>query len=474
MKRLMQLMMLVLLLSALEMCAAQAATLTVSVNGEGTYDSLTAALADAQDGDEIILGAGVYDQSRETFPILVEKRVTIRVSEGAEAVISAPKMIPAVKLMANGIRMEKLRVDFLRSGVWVMADDIVIVGCRFALTDEIWRTSSCGMWVAGAKRLTLMDCAFEKCSAALSGPPLNGGSTHVPVLTGMFEVGEDIAFFTSHSIENCTVNGKPLVYVTGLRDTAFTADCGQLLAADCHNVTFQEIHVDFTSIGIELGYCTGCTLQNSVSNDAGIFGIYIAKCADCLITSCQADRSAHGLDLRAIDQCVVEKCRTIDSDQGVFFSWAFGSLVTDCEIRGCGKGFFAAAGKGNHVDKTLLEGCDLAIHIQTENDFTITNSLLRGSVNTGARVTISEGFHCIGCEFEDNWVAAMINYTSDVYLQDNFFHDSRNCALYLKELTDVRQIGNRFSAGDAALVQIFGCPDRLIYGDGAEENNAGS
>ncbi len=462
------------LLTMLLLCAAASAdTLTVAIDGTANFDSLTAALAAVADGDEIVLSAGVYDQSREIFPILVDKRVTIRAVEGAEAIISAPKMQPTMKLMADGIRVEGLRVDFLRSGFWIMADDVTVTGCRFALTDEIWRTSSCGMWIAGAKRFTMTDCAFDKCSAALAGPPLSETSNGLPVLTGMFEVSEDVEFFTSHTIENCTVNGKPLNYVAGLRDMTYTADCGQLLAVDCHNVTFTDIHTDFTSIGIELGYCTNCTLQNSSADDAGIFGIYIAKCEDCLITACRADRSAHGIDLRAIYQCVVENCHTTDSDQGVFFSFAFKSLVTGCEIRGSGKGFFAAAGDENHVDNTLLEGCDLGIHIQTENDFTITNSLFRSSVNTGARVTLSDGFHCIDCEFEDNWVAAMINYSGDVYLQGNSFHDTRNCALYLKELSGVRQIGNRFTEADAALIQIYDCPDRLIWDDGAEPNNAG-
>ncbi len=468
-----RLLMLTLLTMLLLCAAAHADTLTVAADGTADYPSLTAALAAADVGDEIILAAGVYDQSRETFPILADKRVAIRAADGAEVTLSAPKMQPTMKLMADGIRVENVRVDFLRSGFWIMADDITVTGCTFTLTDEIWRTSSCGMWIAGARRFTMTDCAFAGCSAALAGPPLSESSNGLPVLTGMFEVGEDKAFFTSHQIENCTVNGKPLMYVVGLRDTTYTADCGQLLAVDCHNVTFTDIHTDFTSIGIELGYCTNCTLQNSSADDAGIFGIYIAKCEDCLITACRADRSAHGIDLRAIYQCVVENCHTTDSDQGVFFSFAFGSLVTGCEIRGSGKGFFAAAGDENHVDNTLLEGCDLGIHIQTENDFTITNSLFHKSVNTGARVTLSDGFHCIGCEFEDNWVAAMINYSQDVHLQGNSFRDTRNCALYMKELTGVRQIGNRFTEADAALIQIYDCPDRLIWDDGAEADNAG-
>ncbi len=466
--------MLALLMLLCLFSAARADTLTVSVDGMTDFNSLTAAVAAAEEGDEILLMAGLYDQSRETFPILVEKRVTIRAAEGAEVVLAAPKMQPTMKLLADGIRVEGLRVDFLRSGFWVLADDVTVTACRFALTEEKWRVSSCGMWIAGAKRLTMTDCTFDRCSVALVGPELSERSAALPVLTGMFEVGEEKEFFTTHTITGCTVNGKPLCYVTGLRDTVFAADCGQLLAVDCHNVIFTDVHTPFASIGIELAWCTRVTLENSSADDAGIFGIYLAKCDDCLLANCRADRSTHGIDMRAVYQCVVDSCVADSCEQGIFLSFAFKTLVTDCVASNGKCGFFSAAGDENHVDRSLLEGCELGMHIQGDKDFTVTGSLLRGNAYNGVRVTRSDGFHAIGCEFADNWVAAFINYSEDVHLQGNAFHGTKNCALYMKELTGVRQIGNSYDEADAALIQIYDCPGRLVWDDGAEGDNAGA
>ena len=73
MKRLLMVCLMALCLYTL----AHAAEYTVDPAGAGDFTSLTAALAIAQDGDRLILSGGVYDDSIESFPILVEKRVEI-------------------------------------------------------------------------------------------------------------------------------------------------------------------------------------------------------------------------------------------------------------------------------------------------------------------------------------------------------------------------------------------------------------
>ncbi len=133
--------------------AAHAAEYTVDPNGNGDYASLTEAVAAAADGDTLILAGGTYDDSRETFPILVEKQLTISAKEGETPVIASPRLVPALELNADGIRVSGLQIDFLRSGMWIQGDDVAVENCRLSLGSEEWRTSSCGMWVAGAKRV---------------------------------------------------------------------------------------------------------------------------------------------------------------------------------------------------------------------------------------------------------------------------------------------------------------------------------
>ena len=102
----------------------------------------------------------------------------------------------------------------------------------------------------------------------------------------MFEVGEDIEFFTTHTIENCYVNDLPLCYEVGLRDQVYSQPLGQLIAVQCEDVTFTSMDASRASIGIELAYCKDVVLERCIADDAGIFGIYVAKSEDCVVYRC--------------------------------------------------------------------------------------------------------------------------------------------------------------------------------------------
>ncbi len=443
--------------------AAFAAEYMVDPAGQGDYATLTEALAVVADGDTLILAGGTYDNAQETFPILVEKTVTICAKEGETPVIASPRLVPALELNADGIRVSGLQIDFLRSGMWVQGDDVLVENCTISLAGEEWRTSSCGMWVAGAKRLTLQDCAFNGCGVAMAGPPVTDASKGLPVLTGMFEVGEDIEYFTTHTISGCTVNGSPLAYVVELDNGVYDESCGQLIAVGCDNSTFTGLDCSRASMGIELIYCNDTVVENCIADDAGIFGIYVAKAEDCILRACRADRGAHGFDLRAVHRCVVVDCASSGSGQGMFFSMAWDSLLTNCDIIENGTGFFAASGDRNHMDNCRVEGNQLGILIQKEPNFTVTNTNFRANWNTGARSTQAPGFALIGCTFEANWVAAMSNYSEGVFYQGNSFSGNENCSLYMKGNTLVRMLDNRFTEADAALMQIIDCPDILCW-----------
>ena len=431
--------------------------------GNGDFATLTEAVAAAQDGDMLVLAGGTYDSSKETFPILVEKTVTILAKEGETPILASPRLVPAMQLIADGIHVSGLQIDFLRSGMWVQGNDIVVENCQFTLAEERWRTSSCGMWVAGAKRFTLNGCEFFGCSVALAGPPLSETSNQVPVLTGMFEVGEDIEFFTTHTMTNNLVNGQPIAYVVDQDNIDFSETCGQLIIVACDNSVFHDMECNLTSMGIQMFYSNNTVIEKCAADDAGIFGIYIAKSNDCVLRDSRADRGAHGIDLRAIHRCVVERCASAGSGQGIFLSVAYDTLTVDCDIVENGTGFYAAAGNHNHMDNCRVKGNELGIYIETEPNFTVTHTYFEANTNTGARTLRSPSFALLECTFVDNWLAAMAYESDAVFYYGNSFAGSEAASLYLKENTEVRVMYNTFTEADEALIIIEDYPDVLEY-----------
>lgn len=433
---------------------------TLRVDGEG-FPSLTAALAAAQDGDEIVLPSGVYDDARETFPILVDKRVTIRGEGESKPVIRVPILKTGLRITAPGVVLDGLDIQFLRYGVWALADEVTIQNCAVTLADEAWRIASCGIWFGGCKRAALLNTTFNGCGIAFAGPEQTAETHGVPVLTALFEVGEDIEFFTTHTIENNTVNGKPLRVVIGLENADFSQEAGQVVAVQCANTIFHDMDLSGTSIGLQMYYCEHVTARKIQVDDSGVFGVYVAKTEGAVVEDCSGNGSSHGFDVRDVKNTLFRNCQANDCGQGIFLSWGHNSLVTDCEMLRCGTGFFSASGSNNHLQSSVISGCELGMYIQHEPVFTVSNTRLTQNSECGTRVT-DTGLIAWDNVYQNNFVGVMGLSGSSVLVKNCGFSGNSNRAVFVKDSGPVALVDNQWDEGDAQLVEFLNSQEPLI------------
>ena len=416
-----------------------AETITV-FPGNGT---LTEALAACRAGDVIELGDGVYSEDEEEFPLTVTCPVTIRAAEGAAPVIDAPKLKAAIRIEADGVTLDGLDIRFRRTGIYAIGSDLTVRNCRITLADENWRVSSCGMWCGGIYRMTLQECAFTGCSIALAGPPLSERSENLPKLTGLFEVGEDPAYFTSHIIEDCTVNGKPLYYAVSLPEVTAPQDAGQIICCGCGEVTIRDAGVSEASMGMILAHNGHVTLENCRADRCGVFGIYIAKCESGILTGCSAEGTNHGLDIRGSRNITLRNCSAVDCEQGLFFSAVTGGVMTGCRAVGTGQGYFLASGSGNMLTGCTATECENGFHIQKEGHLLMASCTAEGCTSCGIQLEKAP-VALTGSTLKDNWVGVKAVGGSSVDLADNLFDGNRICGLYLHNIGFSRLTGNRF------------------------------
>ncbi|MCD6237604.1 MAG: right-handed parallel beta-helix repeat-containing protein [Thermoplasmata archaeon] len=64
-------------------------------------------------------------------------------------------------------------------------------------------------------------------------------------------------------ISNNTVNGKPLYYYKNMHDFTAPKDAGQIILANCTNVTIRDVYISHTDFSIILGFCSNCLIENS-------------------------------------------------------------------------------------------------------------------------------------------------------------------------------------------------------------------
>lgn len=448
MKRLILIATMLLLLAALPDARAE-----ILYAGPGQM-TLTDALAACNDGDIIELAEGKYAEPAEVFPLTVTKAVIIRAAEGACPVIESPAFKAAIRVEADGVTLQGLDIRFLRTGIYAIGSGMTMENCRIRLADTKWRTSSCGMWCGGIYRMTLKNCGFTGCSVALAGPPLSEKSADVPKLTGLFEVGEEEAFFTSHTIENCTVNGKPLFYAVNKDEVTVPENAGEIICCGCGEVTVRNADVSDGSMGTVLAYNRHTTLENCRADRCGVFGIYIAKCGGGTLTGCSAANTNHGLDLRAGRNFILRDCSAADCDQGLFFSAMEDSAMIGCTVTGTGQGYFMAAGHGNLLHNCTAAECENGFNLQKEGHVLMTSCTAEKCTVCGVRLDATPTAF-IRNTLRENWTAVMA-YDSAFDIADNRFEDSECCALYLRDLGYSRFSGNVFIGSRKCSVQAAG------------------
>lgn len=432
-------------------------------SGTTAFASLAAAIDAAHPGDCIVLNPGRYERPTEQFPIVVDKAVAIRSAQGStETVLSGPPLVAVFEIRASGVEIEGLTIEFRRYGVVVLADGVRVCGNRLRLAGPEFRQTSCGIWLAGAREAQIIGNEFAGCGIAMAGPPVSDSSKNVPVLTGLFEVGEDPEFFTSHSVVDSLVNGKPLCYIVSTENVNVPRDAGQIILAGCRDVSVDGVDVLDTSIGIEVAYSDRIRLSNVTASSCGVFGVYLCYASQCEIADTVCDNDTHGIDVRAARRIVIRDCEVSKCGQGIFLSWVCNSLISECAVQESGAGVFVACGQGNQIAFSTIDRNGLGISAQDEQSLLVTENLITSNTTNGVRLN-SSGCTLCGNSFLKNWVGLVGFDSTGVSITGNEFCASTQCGLYVTNLDDLKMTLNEFVDSGNIDMEIAGAlRDALI------------
>jgi parallel beta-helix repeat protein len=85
--------------------------------------------------------------------------------------------------------------------------------------------------------------------------------------------GLSVYYTYQNSVENNTVNGKPLVYLEGVSNYT-VADAGQVILVGCDNIRVEGLNLSRTTIGIQLWGTSNSTISgNNITNNGDGIGL---------------------------------------------------------------------------------------------------------------------------------------------------------------------------------------------------------
>ena len=247
---------------------------------------------------------------------------------------------------------------------------------------------------------------------------------------GIVIEGDSIPHFNTHTIPtNNLVNGKPVRYFkdcTGL-DVAGNL-IGQLIVANCTGVAVSGVHIDDTSVGIQMAYVDDVVIVNTNVSDS-TYGILFVHSSDLALEGNDVWNHAFGMTFAYSSYATVAN-NSIKTDHAESSQWGHG----------------VGPSRSSHIFITSNEisRSAEAIHVYRSNNVTISHNELHWNKGEGVRSWVSENV-TVECNNMSNNGLGIRLFDSDRY---HIFHNNiLNNTIQARDHTATNQWDDGYPSG---------------------------
>lgn len=114
-----------------------------------------------------------------------------------------------------------------------------------------------------------------------------------------------------------TVNGKPVHFLKNVTDSIVPEGAGQVIMANCSEITVENQNCSNGSIGILIGYSSNITLDNITSTGNTFSGIYVYRSNYCTISNSTCSSNDRcGIWLFSSHNCIIRSSRCSNNGYG--------------------------------------------------------------------------------------------------------------------------------------------------------------
>jgi parallel beta-helix repeat protein len=212
-----------------------------------------------------------------------------------------------------------------------------------------------GIYLGGAEHCDISD---NKASNNYYGIFLLWSSNNN--LTGNTFVNDGLFVHNSYhnTVENNTVNGKPLVYLEDTSDY-MVPDAGQVILVNCNNVTVENRDLSNSTVGVELWETTNSTITNNTASNNNYAGIYLESSSNNTLTNNNANsNNQYGIHLSS--------------------SSNYNTLTNNTANSNNGDGIHLSSSSNNLTNNTANSNNDYGIYLCSSNN-TLNNNTMSGN-----------------------------------------------------------------------------------------------
>jgi len=134
-----------------------------------------------------------------------------------------------------------------------------------------------------------------------------------------FHMDGDNNLWGSHIISSSnTINGKPVLYYSGVLDFTVPTEAGQIILAGCKNISISSQNCSNGTIGIEIVNSEMILIENSTCSSNGQIGIMVRHSDSVTIRNSTITDNMYGMHFFDSDNCIFENNICLDNENGIY------------------------------------------------------------------------------------------------------------------------------------------------------------
>jgi parallel beta-helix repeat protein len=329
------------------------------------YLTIQEALDNANNGYTIFVRSGIYHEN-----IIINKSIYLIGEDSENTIIDGGQNSKnTITIISPNITVHSFSIINAQNnqlGKWDTAG-IQISSSNNIIKDNLIMWNLLGVNVLDvARNLTIVNNTFIENSILLGNyKSINSKFTKESFL---------------HNITGNTVNGKPLYYYKNLNNFKVPNDAGQILLANCSNITINNSYLTQCNFPIILGFCSNCIVENNTLDDT--YGEFIFfKSDNCTIQNNIATNLIYGICLDYQSEHNIVRNNEVAYNYGgiVVMAYSHNNLVYNNNMHHNSYGFFLLNNAhDNKIKDNKIHENEIGVKLQiSPYDNKISNNIIK-------------------------------------------------------------------------------------------------